>query len=295
MVVLKKSNKDLPVAVLFLLPSLIGFVVFTGIPIIAALVLSFYDWNLLTTPKFIGLQNYQNLFGSDPIFLKVLWNTLYFVLGSVPLSIILALIVALLLNQKLKAVAFLRAGYFLPVVSSIVAASLVWKWIFNPDFGIVNDLLRMVGISNPPKWITSTVWAMPSIIIVAIWKNVGYNMVIFLAGLQDIPKDLYEAGEIDGANKWQLFWNITLPMLSPTTFFITVISIIGSFQVFGQALVMTEGGPGISTNTIVFYIYQNAFVFFKMGYAAASAWVLFFIILLFTLIQARIGKKRGAL
>ncbi|MEK3722999.1 carbohydrate ABC transporter permease [Paenibacillus sp. FSL H8-0034] len=292
---LKKSNKDLPVAVLFLLPSLIGFVVFTGIPIIAALVLSFYDWNLLTTPKFIGLQNYQNLFGSDPIFLKVLWNTLYFVLGSVPLSIILALIVALLLNQKLKAVAFLRAGYFLPVVSSIVAASLVWKWIFNPDFGIVNDLLRMVGISNPPKWITSTVWAMPSIIIVAIWKNVGYNMVIFLAGLQDIPKDLYEAGEIDGANKWQLFWNITLPMLSPTTFFITVISIIGSFQVFGQALVMTEGGPGISTNTIVFYIYQNAFVFFKMGYAAASAWVLFFIILLFTLIQARIGKKRGAL
>lgn len=295
MVVLKKSNKDLPVAVLFLLPSLIGFVIFTGIPIIAALVLSFYDWNLLTTPKFVGLQNYQNLFGSDPIFLKVLWNTLYFVLGSVPLSIILALIVALLLNQKLKAVAFLRAGYFLPVVSSIVAASLVWKWIFNPDFGIVNDFLRMVGISNPPKWITSTVWAMPSIIIVAIWKNVGYNMVIFLAGLQDIPKDLYEAGEIDGANKWQLFWNITLPMLSPTTFFITVISIIGSFQVFGQALVMTEGGPGISTNTIVFYIYQNAFVFFKMGYAAASAWVLFFIILLFTIIQARIGKKRGAL
>lgn len=279
---------------LFLLPSLIGFIVFTGIPIIAALVLSFYDWNLLSKPTFVGLLNYKNLFGSDPIFLQVLWNTLYFVLGAVPLSIILALGVALLLNQQLKGVAFLRAGYFLPVVSSIVAASLVWKWIFNPDFGMVNDFLRMIGISNPPKWITSTTWAMPSIIIVAIWKNIGYNMVIFLAGLQDIPKDLYEAGEIDGANKRQLFWNITVPLLRPTTFFITIISIIGSFQVFGQALVMTEGGPGISTNTIVLYIYQNAFVFFKMGYASAAAWVLFFIILFFTIIQSRIGKKRGA-
>lgn len=295
MVFLKGSNKDLSVAVWFILPSFIGFVVFTGIPIIVALVLSFYDWNLLNTPKFVGIENYDTLFRSDPIFMKVLWNTLYFVLGSVPLSIIIALFIAVLLNQKLKAVAFLRAGYFLPVISSIVAASLVWKWIFNPDFGIINDFLRMIGISNPPKWITSTAWAMPSIIIVAIWKNLGYNMVIFLAGLQDIPKDLYEAGEIDGANKRQLFWHITLPLLRPTTFFITIISIIGSFQVFGQALVMTEGGPGISTNTIVFYIYQNAFVFFKMGYASASAWVLFFIVLFFTAIQSKIGKRRGAL
>lgn len=290
----KRGSGDSAAAALFLLPSFLGFLVFTALPIVAALILSLYKWDLITQPKFIGLDNYKNLFASDPIFYRVLLNTFYFVAGAVPLGIALGLAAALLLNQKLKGVAFFRAGYFLPVISSIVAASLVWKWIFNPDVGMINSFLMAVGIRNPPKWIASTTWAMPSIIIVAVWKNIGYNMVIFLAGLQDIPKELYEAANIDGTSRWQTFRHITIPLLAPTTFFITVISIINSFQVFGQALVMTEGGPGISTNTIVFFIYQNAFKFFNMGYASAVAWVLFFIVLVFTLIQSRIAHKKGA-
>lgn len=282
------------VALYFLLPCLIGFFIFTAIPLVVSLVLSFFEWNILSKPTFVGFDNFIKLFTNDPVFYIALKNTVLFAIGVVPLGIAISLGVALLLNQKLKGVAFWRAGFFLPVITSTVAISLVWKWLFNPEIGLINVFLRSLGIENPPLWISSVDWALPSIIIVAIWKTIGYNMVIFLAGLQNIPKDLYEAAEIDGANKGNIFWYVTLPLLRPTTFFITIIAIINSFQVFGYALIMTEGGPGNATNTLVLYIYQQGFTFFNMGYASAIAWVLFLIIFCFTMIQSYVNHRKEA-
>lgn len=281
------------VAMYFILPSFIGFLMFTGIPIIASLGLSFFSWNMLQPAEFIGFDNFVNMFSNDPVFLRVLLNTVLFVIGTVPFSIGIGLAIALLLNQKLKFVAFLRAAYFLPVITSVVAVSMVWTWIFSPDYGFLNEFLMRMGISDPPAWLSSTTWALPAIIIVAIWKNIGFNMVIYLAGLQDIPKDLYESADLDGASKWQKILYVTMPLLRPTTFFVTIMAIINSFQVFGFALMMTEGGPGIATNTLVLYIYQQGFNYFNMGYASAMAWLLFIIIFSFTLLQTVYSKRRG--
>lgn len=275
----------------FLLPNIVGFAIFVALPVAAALVLSFFHWDLLTPPRFAGLSNFTKLFTEDRTFRVVLVNTVYYVVGTVPPSITLALLVALAMNQKIRGVTFYRTAYFMPVVSSLVAVSLIWRWLFNYDFGLVNNLLYSVGITNVPNWLGSSRWAMPAVIIMSIWRNIGYNMVIYLAGLQDIPDVLYEAAAIDGAGSWQKFRHVTLPLLTPTTFFLVVISIINSFQVFTQALVLTEGGPGDATNTIVFYIYKNAFQWLKMGYAAAVAWVLFVIIFIITLIQFRMQRK----
>ncbi|WP_220446552.1 carbohydrate ABC transporter permease [Paenibacillus piri] len=285
---------DTMVAYYFLLPAVIGFAIFTAIPLIASLCISFYDWNTLSDPKYIGLGNYLKIFTNDPIFMTALKNTFWYAVGVVPFSIALGLGAALLLNQQIIGIAFWRTIYFMPVMTSTVAISLVWKWLYNPEVGLINVLLREIGVQEPPTWLTSVTWALPSIIIVTIWKTIGYNMVIFLAGLQNIAKDLYEAAEIDGSGKWNGFWYITLPLLRPTTFFITVISVIHSFQVFGYALVMTEGGPGVATNTLVLYIYQQGFKFFNMGYASAIAWVLFIILLVFTLIQTYVNHRREA-
>ncbi|TVY08831.1 carbohydrate ABC transporter permease [Paenibacillus cremeus] len=282
------------VAYYFLLPCIIGFLLFTTIPLVSSLVLSFYDWNILSPPKFIGLSNFIRLFTDDDIFITSLKNTVLYVIAVVPFGIGLGLIAAVVLNQQLKGVAFWRAVYFLPVITSTVAISLVWRWIFNPDVGLINVILRGLAVANPPSWIGGVEWALPSIMIVAIWKTIGYNMVIFLAGLQNIPKELYEAASIDGSNRWNSFWHVTVPLLRPTTFFITVIAIINSFQVFGFALIMTEGGPGNATNTLVLYVYQQGFKFFNMGYASAIAWVLFVIILIFTLLQSYINHRREA-
>lgn len=286
-----KSNEM--IAIYFILPSFIGFLLFTGIPIIISLGLSFFSWDMLQPLKFVGVGNFMKIFTEDPLFLKVLLNTSLFVIGSVPLSIAIGLAIALLLNQKLKFVAFFRAAYFLPVITSVVAVSMVWKWIFSPDYGLLNSLLMTIGISNPPPWLSSTTWALPAIIIVAIWKNIGFNMVIYLAGLQDISKDLYESADLDGATKWQKIWYVTMPLLRPTTFFVTIMGIINSFQVFGFALMMTEGGPGAATNTLVLYIYQQGFNYFNMGYASAIAWLLFIIIFTFTLLQTIYSKRKG--
>lgn len=283
---------DFMVAFYFLLPSLIGFFFFTAIPLVTSLVISFYEWGVLTKPKFVGFDNFTQIFTADPIFLVALKNTFLYVIGVVPFSIALGLAAALLLNQKLFLVKFWRAVYFLPVMTSTVAISLVWKWLYNPDVGLINVFLRTIGIENPPTWISSTTWALPAIIIVTIWKTIGYNMVIFLAGLQDISRDMYEAAEIDGSNKWNTFWHITLPLLRNTTFFITIISVINSFQVFGYALIMTEGGPGNATNTLVLYIYQQGFKFFNMGYASAVAWILFLIIFIFTMFQSYVNHRK---
>ncbi len=275
----------------FLTPNLIGFLIFTLLPVLAALALSFTEWDLIRPIQWVGLRNYIRLLTNDPTFIKVLRNTTFFVLVTVPLRMVLALLVALVLNQNLRGTMFFRTAFFMPVVSSAVAVALVWQWIFHADFGPLNSILWMLGVSNPPNWLTSTKWALPALMIVSVWQGIGFNMVIFLAGLQGIPEQLYEAARIDGATGWHCFWKITLPMLSPTTFFVLVITTISSFQVFDLAVIMTEGGPANATNTIVYHIYRNAFQFFRMGYAAAIAWFLFVVIFILTWIQFRYQKN----
>jgi len=275
----------------FLMPNLAGFLVFTLLPVLAALALSFTEWDLLGPIRWVGLENYVRMFTQDPTFIRVLRNTTIFVLVTVPVRMALALLVAVALNQGLRGTTFFRTAYFMPVVSSPVAVALVWQWIFHADFGPLNSILWMLGVSNPPNWLTSTQWALPALMIVSIWQGLGFNMVIFLAGLQGIPEQLYEAARIDGAGGWQQFWRITLPLLSPTTFFVLVITTISSFQVFDLAVIMTEGGPANATNTVVYHIYRNAFQFFRMGYAAALAWLLFIVVMAFTLIQFRFQER----
>jgi multiple sugar transport system permease protein len=274
----------------FLLPNLLGFLIFTFLPVLAALLISFTDWDLLRPAKWVGLANYERLLG-DATFHLVLRNTSVYVLGTVPVQMVLALLVAMALNQRIPGRTFFRAAYFMPVVASTVAVALVWRWIFHADFGLLNSALYLIGVDDPPNWLSSTRWAMPAIIIMSIWQQMGFSMVLFLAGLQSVPQHLYEAAKIDGATPWDRFWHITVPMLSSTTFFVLVISVINSFQVFDQAFIMTEGGPANATNTIVFHIYRYAFQFFQMGYAAAMAWVLFALIFVVTIIQFRYQRQ----
>jgi multiple sugar transport system permease protein len=276
-------------AAVFLLPNLLGFLVFILGPVIASFGLSFTSWDLLTPIKWIGLENYQTLI-SDQVFWKVLWNTIYYTGGTVPVGIAISLFLAIALNQKIKGIKIFRAAYFLPVISSTVAVAVVWQWLYNPEFGLINYLLYLIGIEGP-KWLTSISWAMPAVIITSIWKNLGFNMLLFLAGLQGIPEVYYEAARIDGASWWQQFRNITLPLLSPTTLFVVVMSVINSFQVFDQIYIMTAGGPARSTSVLVHYLYQNAFEYFKMGEASAIAYVLFFLIFIITIIQLKRSKS----
>ena len=268
---------------LFLLPSIFGLLTFILFPLVVALGLSFFKWDILTPAVFLGTKNYIELF-QDPTFLKVLWNTVYYVAGTVPSGVFLAMILAVALNRAGRLIKLYRAIYFLPVVCSMVAVAIVWQWIYNPEFGLLNLALSFIGIKGP-KWLSSTQWAMPALIIVSVWRGLGFNIVIFLAGLQGIPDVYYEAARIDGATSWNQFWRITLPLLSPTTFFVIIIQVIWSFQVFDQVFIMTEGGPARSTSVVVHYLYQNAFLYFKMGYGSAMAYVLFAAIFLVTLIQ----------
>lgn len=276
---------------LFLLPNVLGFVIFTALAVIASAAISLTTWDLLSDPEFVGLDNYVKLFTNDPLFRTVLWNTFYFTIVSVPASTVIALGLALLFNTGLRLVPVFRAAYFMPVITATVVVALIWRWFYNPDFGILNYLLWKIGVDSPPNWLADRTWAMPAVIIMAVWKQVGYNMVIFLAGLQAIPATLYEAAAVDGASSRQRFFNITLPLLTPTTFFVLVISIIGSLQVFDAVLVLTDGGPANATRTMVFHIWEEAFVFLEMGYAAAVAWILFFIVFLVTLVQWKIQGR----
>ncbi|MFN8488939.1 MAG: sugar ABC transporter permease [Caldilineaceae bacterium] len=287
----KNRRRELMAAFWFLLPNVIGFVLFMVGPLLTSLGISFLEWNLLTPPKWLGVANFVKLV-SDEDFWHSLRATLYYILGSVPLGIITALALALALNQKLYGIRFYRTIYFIPVVSSMIAVALMWRWMYNPTSGILNymldQLFKWLHLPlTPPDWLQSRTWAMPAIIFMSVWKSLGYNMVLFLAGLQGIPTHLYEAAEIDGATSWHKFRNITLPLLTPTTFFIVIISIIGSFQIFEQAYIMTQGGPARATVTTVYFIYENGFQWHKMGYASAVAWVLFALILVVTLVQWR--------
>lgn len=277
----KKSNRMW--VLFFLLPSLLGFALFIIYPIFYSLGVSFTNWDLINAKEFIGFGNYSRLL-SDPQFWNSLKNTFYFIFGYLPSVMIIGLLIALLLNSKLKMKVLFRGIYFLPVVTSWVAVSLVWKWLFNPKFGLINYFIEMIGLSGP-SWLNDPKTAMIAIIITSVWKDIGFIMVLYLGGLQNISTSLYEAAGIDGASKFQQFWKITLPMLKPTTFFVSMISLINSFQVFDQVNIMTEGGPGDSTTVLVQNIYNSAFKYSEMGYAAAMSWVLFLIILVVSLVQ----------
>jgi multiple sugar transport system permease protein len=274
----------------YLFPTIIGLLVFSAGAVTASFVLSFTQWDMIAAPQWVWLENYVGLLHSD-LFWEVVRNTLLFVLLAVPLSVVCSLALALLANTGLRGITLFRTAYFLPVVSSMIAVALVWSWIFNPEFGLLNFLLRALFGIQGPSWLDSTTWALPAMVIVTVWKGLGASMVIFLAGLQNIPRDLYHAATMDGAGAWRQFRHITLPMLSPTTFFILVITLINAFQVFEQTYVLTKGGPANSTLTLSYYIYQNAFQFFQMGKAAAVSYVLFALIFLVTLVQFKVQKR----
>ncbi len=274
---------------LFILPWLIGLVVFNAGPVLGMLGLSFTDWRIsLDNLQFIGLDNYSKLF-DDPIFWISVGNTLYIVVGRVVFGTAFALFLAILLNQKVPGIPFFRAVYYLPTVTAGVAVALVWIWIFNPRLGILNYSLKQIGITGPP-WIYSSQWVKPSLILMSLFQ-VGPNMIILLAGLQGVPKELYESAEIDGAGNWAKFRNVTLPMLSPVLFFVIIISVVSSFQNFTEIRVMTEGGPGESSNVLIWYLWENSFIFLQLGVAAAVAWIMFVILMALTGLQFRLGRR----
>jgi multiple sugar transport system permease protein len=274
----------------FLAPSFLVLLVFVLVPLGFSLYLSFHQWNVISATKpFVGFENFTDLF-ADPQFWNAFKNTLLYTL-HVPIGMALALLIALLLSQDIRGVSFWRALFFLPSISSLVAVAMVWEWLYHPEFGLVNYALRLLGL-DPLGWLTDPSTALISVMIVNIWLGVGYQMVIFLAGLKSIPAAFYESALVDGAGAWQRFRYVTLPLLRPTTFFILVTSIIASFQVFALVFVMTEGGPLNRTDVVVYHIYKNAYDYLKMGYASAMAWILFLVILAATWLQFRfVGKK----
>ncbi|MEK7819010.1 MAG: sugar ABC transporter permease [Bacteroidota bacterium] len=284
------------IAFLFIAPAITVLFFFFFVPVFAAFVMSFTDFDIYALADFknilfIGFKNYQNLI-TDPLFWTALKNTLYFVVIGGPLSVIVSLSVAILVNSKVaKFKTFFRTIFFIPVVTTIVAVSVVWKYLYHPRFGLINYILNYFSI-EPIDWLGNSDYAMPAIIIMAIWKNFGYNMIIFVAGLQSIPEQLYEAAKIDGANEWQKFYNITMPMLSQTTIFVCIITMIGYFQLFSEPYVMTQGGPLNSTLSIVLLMYQHGFKWWSMGYSVSIAFMLFVIIYAVTLFQLKWQKKK---
>src|SRR5688572_6702969 len=280
------THKQRYVAYLFVLPSLAFLALFVVYPIFAAFYFSFTQYTLIQAPRWLGPSHYVDLL-TDARFLKAIGNTFLFALMTVPVGTALALLMALVIDRPLRGITFFRTTYYLPVVTSFVAVSFIWLWIYEPQFGVLNDLFEMVGL---PRlfWLRDPSTALLSIAILSIWKNVGYNMVIYLAGLQGIPTHLYEAALVDGANAWQRFWGITFPLLSPTTFFVFVVYFIGALQMFVQAWILTQGGPLDSTLTVVYLIYSNGFEYLKMGYAAAMSMVLFVLIAIITYINTRV-------
>jgi multiple sugar transport system permease protein len=284
-----QRRREVIEAYLYLVPTFVGLILFSLGAIIASVGISFTNWDVLRPPHWIGLGNYARLF-STALTWQIFGNTLYYTGVIVPVGTALALGLALALNRGLRGIVLLRSLYFLPVISSTVAVSLVWGWLYNQQFGLINYLLSVVGITGP-AWLADTRTAMPAVLIMSIWKGLGYNMVIFLAGLQGIPQELYEAAKIDGAGAWARFRYVTFPLVSPTTFFVVVLSTIAAFQVFDQTFVMTAGGPAYSTTTLALYIYQNAFQWFHMGYAAALSYVLFAAVAVVTLVQFRVQGR----
>ena len=285
---MKKKNQKVWI-ILFLSPSLFGLLIFVAFPILASLGLTFFEWDMLTPPNFVWFSNFTRLFADENFWLS-LKHTLGFILGYIPLVIITSLSAALLLDQKLIGRKFLRTAFFIPVVSAWVAVALLWMWIFNPKFGLLNFLLSLIGIVGP-AWLYDPAWAMPAIILTSVWKDTGFFMVMFMAGLQNIPEIYYEASKIDGANRLDRFFRITLPLLSPVTFFVTIMALINSFQVFDQVWIMTQGGPAGATSVVVEQIVKNAFAYSRMGYASTISWALFIMVFSATIIQMWAQKR----
>ncbi|MCX7920226.1 MAG: sugar ABC transporter permease [bacterium] len=317
----KRRIKEALAGYAFILPNILGFLTFTLLPVLASFLLSFTQWDLLGERHFVGLKNFSELLGftvrpeairhwtdyiffwnileaKDPYFWRYLGNTIFLMLG-IPINIAGSLVLAMALNQKIRGRVVFRTIYFLPTITAGVATYLLWRWLYNADFGLINGLIsrfgQLMGVRlTGPEWLASTAWVKPALMLMFFWSSVGgVNMVLYLAGLQNVPSHLYEAAEIDGASGWQKFIHITWPMLTPTTFFIFTMSLIGGFQGgFDAAYVMTGGGPAGASTTLSYYIYNNAFVWFKMGYAAAIAWVLFFLVFIVTLLNWKYGGKR---
>lgn len=292
-----KSNKKKKninwTAILFIAPNYIGFIIFILFPVLFSLVVSFTDFNIFKGfdgMTFVGFQNFIQMF-TDEWFLAAIKNNLLFILGTIPFLIIISMITATILNNKVYFKNFMRAIVFIPYISSVVAISVVWMKLYHPSQGQINQLLMALGIENTPGWLGSMDWALPALMIVSIWMGLGYNTVVYMAGLQGIDKALYESAQIDGANAVQTFRHITIPMLSSTTFFLMITNIIGSFQTFGTVNIMTDGGPGTATTVIAQYIYRAGFRYHQMGYAAAMAWFLLIGIFTVTLIQWKMQKR----
>ena len=304
---IRSSTKEAIAGYLFLLPNLLGFLVFTLVPVALSLALSLVNWDMLSAPKFVGLANFVSLLGfhleggsmvpNDPLFWKCVGNTLFLMI-IIPIEMMVALLLALAMNQKIKGIKVFRVLYFLPTITNGVAICLLWAWLYNYDFGLLNSLIiKLGGFLNTTfkgiPWLTSTTWSKPSLMIMGLWIAMGgYNMILFVAALQGVPKELYEAAEIDGADSWHKFWSVTWPMISPTTFFIAIMAVIGGFQGgFMQAYVMTGGGPERSTTTLEYLIYNHLYSWQHVGYAASIAWFVFVIVFLITLFNWRFGGR----
>jgi len=289
--ILSSRNMLILVAIV---PTVIFYLVFSYGAIVYAFYLSLHKWTVGEPIIFLGFANYEKALREDPLFYKALWNTFYYAVVTIPVGLALALILAVGINGLGRLATVFRTIYFLPVVSSLVAISVVWRWLYQPNFGLIN---QVIGALGGPRlmWLQEPSLAMPAVMIMAIWHGVGYTMVIFLAGLQGIPQTFYEAAMIDGANKWQLLKNITIPLLMPTITFVLVTGLIGSLQVFTEMYVLVGSpgsGPLNATRTIVVHLYERAFTYFQMGYASATAFVLFAIILVFTILQLRLLRTR---
>ncbi len=307
---IKARTKETIAAYGFLAPNLIGFMVFTFIPVFISLALSFFKWDILTPPQFVGFENFVKLLGfhkdaitnqvvaNDPKFWQYLWNTV-FLMFSIPICMMASLFLAIILNRKIKGQTAFRTLFYLPSICPMVAIAILWMWILNAEYGMINNIIywfgRFLGFSNlqGPGWLVSPGWAKPSLMLMGFWMAIGgTNMILYLAALQGIPRDLFEAADIDGANGWQKFWAITWPQISPTTFFIFIMNIIGGFQGgFVQAYVMTGGGPGGATTTMEYYIFSNLFDWGKVGYASTIAWFVFIVVFIVTLISWKYGGK----
>mgnify|MGYP002520586647 FL=1 len=281
----KLANKQSFAGVLFILPALLGTIVFIIIPIICSFGLSFAKWDLLNPIQFVGLENYKIVL-TEPVFVKIIINTFVYAIATSVFGVIIPLILACIINSKIKGADFFKTAYFLPFVTPMIVIGIIWEWIFDPNIGCLNHLLHL-----HINWLYDTNFAMPALIIVSVWKLIGYNMILFLTGLSTINQELLEASKIDGANAYNTFKHVTIPLLSPTIFFVTIITAITSFQVFDLIYVMTQGGPLDSTNVLVYAIYKNAFEYFNVGKASALAYVLFAIIFVLTLIQWKLKNK----
>ena len=286
----KLRRKNTLTALSFIAPNFIGFFLFTLIPVIFSLVLAFMKWDSFGTPEFVGLKNFSKMLNDDTFWIS-LKNTFLYTIGVVPLTLICSLGLAILLNKKIRGMKFFRTAFFLPYVTSLVAIAVVWNMLFHPTMGPINQFLKLF-IENPPGWTSSSDWALTAIVIVSVWRGMGYYMILYLAGLQSVPKELYEAASMDGAGKWKQFLNVTVPSLRPTTFFVTIMLVINCFKIFDLVQVMTAGGPGRATNVLVYQIYNEAFVKFNFGYASAIAMVLFVIVLAITVIQFKWNQRQ---